>query len=166
MKKHHSIFGTKSIPDYRKKEFRKGRNRRQAENKKNSNDYSGDTYDAWNDEGSYSEGSYNEESYDDAAYYEDSYDDDPYNEVTKNKVTNEDDVRRESLESVADDHIEAGTDSDDIASRRQNTEDLEDAIYNAAEESSGAYQNLDDTVLIGSVVNREKGSDRFCRRAI
>ncbi|WP_051212322.1 GH25 family lysozyme [Butyrivibrio fibrisolvens] len=170
MKKHHSIFGTKSIPEYRKKEFRKGRNRRQAENKRNSNDHSSDAYGAWNDEDSYSEGSYGEESYNEesydagsydeevyneASYDEDSYYDAPYNETTDN----EDDMRMESLESDADDHIEAGTDNDARDSERQDTEDLEDAIYNAAEESSGAYQNLDDTVLLHSVVKGEKGSD-------
>lgn len=161
MKKHHSIFGTKSIPDYRKKEFRKGRNRRHAD--KISNDY-----EAWNDENSYGEGSYSEESYseesyneesynsesyDEAAYNKESYDEDSYYDDSYNEVTDEDDMRRKSLESDADDPVEAGTDSSDRASKKHDTEDLEEVIYNAAEETSGAYQNLDDTVLLKSVVN-------------
>lgn len=163
MKKHHSIFGTKSIPDYRKKEFRKGRNRRHADNSRNISEYSRDDYEAWNDENSYGEGSYSEEpyseesynseSYDEAAYNKESYDGDSYYDDSYNEVTDEDDMRRKSLGSDADDPVEAGTDSSDRASKKHDTEDLEEVIYNAAEETSGAYQNLDDTVLLKSVVN-------------
>jgi hypothetical protein len=78
MKKHHSIFGTKSIPDYRKKEFRKGRNRRHAD--KISNDY-----EAWNDENSYGEGSYSEEPYSEESYNEESYNSESYDEAAYNK---------------------------------------------------------------------------------
>lgn len=106
MKKHHSIFGTKSIPDYRKQQFRNRRNHHQVPQP--SDDYCED----------YS-----------------------YAPVTGD----EEDFTNEAF-SESEDYQDALAD---------NGSDLEKEICNTTEETSGSYQNIDDTVLIKAAVASE-----------
>lgn len=106
MKKHHSIFGTKSIPDYRKQQFRNRRNHHQVPQP--SDDYCED----------YS-----------------------YAPVTGD----EEDFTNEAF-SKSEDYQDALAD---------NGSDLEKEICNTTEETSGSYQNIDDTVLIKAAVASE-----------
>lgn len=108
MKKHHSIFGTKSIPDYRKQQFRNRRNHRKVTEP--SDEYKYDDYEELKQDNG---------SIDDCTYAEDNYEEQDYEPVTADGS------------------------------------DLENEICNEAEQSSGSYQNIDDTVLIRTAVASE-----------
>ena len=123
MKKHHSIFGTKSIPDYRKQEFRNRRNRRQENIRRDDREYEQE-YDR----------EY-EQEYD--REYEQEYDreyDQSYDHESEQEKVRKEDAHENPLNDEGD---------------------LENEICKTAEETSGSYQNIDDTVLIKAAVIAE-----------
>ena len=135
MKKHHSIFGTKSIPNYRKQQFR---NRSSRNGRHMAADTSGENYEGRSDV---------DRTYEDQGYDDQDYEDQGYEPVTGDSEGFEDGAFTESEEYN-------GTLPDGDS-------DLENEICNTTEETSGSYQNIDDTVLIKAAValENEKASN-------
>ena len=142
MKKHHSIFGTKSIPDYRKQEFRNRRNASRMPRALDVDGYNGqvdynDQDNSYTDEPEKIDDSVNgvnpENRYDSVNGVNPENRDDSVNGV--DPENRDDSVNR----------VDFGKSGDLV-----NSDDLEHAIYKTAEEMSGSYQNIDDTVLINA----------------
>ncbi len=144
MKKHHSIFGTKSIPNYRKQQFRNrgSRNDRRMVTDTSDENYEGrsDVDRTYEDQG-YEDQNYEDQGYDDQNYEDQGYEDHDYEPVTGDSEGFEDGAFTESEEYN-------GTLPDGDS-------DLENEICNTTEETSGSYQNIDDTVLIKAAVKLE-----------
>ena len=135
MKKHHSIFGTKSIPNYRKQQFR---NRSSRSGRHMAADTLDENYEGRSDV---------DRTYEEQGYEDQNYEDQGYEPVTGDSEGFEDGAFTESEEYN-------GTLPDGDS-------DLENEICNTTEETSGSYQNIDDTVLIKAAValENEKASN-------